>query len=240
MSRKRQPRTMIVLPDKAALEDLAKALKLEAKQAAALDEAICTAEWEVRTYLETAFARDERQHLVRSLKNISRHLGKLISVMEEVGADIDLLLPQGSQDAIEAAMSPTVREKLLGPALGVSDALAGHRWKSLALSHPGTLLKSFLQTVQMPVTAWIELDQLNKGGRPADLARWHLVRCLAETCPAILGREAPISMTGPFVELCAAVFTRCGLDDTGVEKLVPQVISSLRKRNNDIASVEAS
>jgi hypothetical protein len=71
---------------------------------------------------------------------------------------------------------------------------------------------------------WVELDKLNKGGRKADLARLYLVLRLAGAAPNIIGRKASASQTGPFVRLCAAVLTACGLDETGVEELIARII----------------
>jgi hypothetical protein len=233
MRRPRHPPS-ITLPSKAALKDLARDQKLEPGQVVALEEAICTAEWDLRTYLASALAKDERQRLVKSLKKTSQQLARLITVMQETCDDLDRVLPKASQDAIDDAFTPAAKRRLLGAALGISGPLAAHRWETLALKHPGALLMRYLETVQMPLATWLELDQRNRGGRPADLARWHLVRRLAEASEEILGRRPATSSTGPFVELCVAVFIACGMDEAGVEKLVPKVVRSLRDRSQDV------
>jgi hypothetical protein len=99
----------------------------------------------------------------------------------------------------------------------------------LGLKYGHVILTSFIDRLHRPLAEWIELNRQNKGGRKPNAVRIHLIYCLAEAAPDIVGKAAGVSSTGKFVDLCTAVLVACGLPESGIAKAVPGVVSKLRR-----------
>jgi hypothetical protein len=100
--------------------------------------------------------------------------------------------------------------------------------EALGLKHGHLILTYLIERIHAPLERWIELDRLNKGGRKPDAVRRHLIYRLAQAAPGILGKPAPIAITGRFVDLCSAVLVGCGLPEGGIAKAIPGVVKKLR------------
>jgi hypothetical protein len=98
----------------------------------------------------------------------------------------------------------------------------------LGIKHGHAILKHFIESINAPLKKWVEEDKLNKGGRPADVARIYLIRTLAQEAPNIIGRRATISTTGKFADLCSLVLPACGVSAKGIEKAIPPIVRKLR------------
>ncbi len=100
--------------------------------------------------------------------------------------------------------------------------------EALGLKHGHLILTYLVERIHKPLERWIEMDRLNKGGRKPDAVRRHLIYRLTQAAPGILGKAAPVSTMGKFVDLCTAVLVACGLLESGIAKAVPQVVRKLR------------
>jgi hypothetical protein len=89
-------------------------------------------------------------------------------------------------------------------------------------------LKHFFESIYAPLKQWVELDKLNEGGRPPDMARRYLIWRLADAAPDIIGKPAAVSTSGAFVELCSQVLPACGLSAKGVAKAVLRIVRKRR------------
>ena len=112
--------------------------------------------------------------------------------------------------------------------------------EALGLKHGHLLLAHFVDQVYAPLKKWVELDRLNKGGRPPQIARRIFIRELARAAPNIVGRKATIATTGRFVNLCSAVLLACGLPAEGVEKAIPGIVKQVRSEKPKRAKVKRS
>jgi hypothetical protein len=94
----------------------------------------------------------------------------------------------------------------------------------------------YIKTINHPIKSWLELDRLNRGGRPPkSVARGYLLVRLVEAAPAIIGGRATATARGRFVRLCAAVCIASGLDDRGIEQAVERTIELVNsKRRTDL------
>jgi hypothetical protein len=96
------------------------------------------------------------------------------------------------------------------------------------LEHGHVLLTHFIERIHQPLARWLEIKNLDKGGRPADFVRNYLIYQLAEAAPEVIGKAATVATTGKFVELSTSVFQACGLPASGIEKAIPPVVRRLR------------
>ena len=51
---------------------------------------------------------------------------------------------------------------------------------------------------------------------------------LAKAAPEIIGKPAPVAVTGTFADLCTSVALACGLPEKGIAKAIPAVVRELR------------
>jgi len=103
--------------------------------------------------------------------------------------------------------------------------------QTLGIKHGHTILNHYINSLWEPLKKWVELNKLNKGGRPPKLARNYLIDQLAERAPELIGEPAAVSTTGEFVEFCAKVLSACRLSTQGVEKAVASVVGQKCARN---------
>jgi hypothetical protein len=103
--------------------------------------------------------------------------------------------------------------------------------RALGLKNGHTILKHFFESIYAPLKHWVELDRLNKGGRPSNIARRYLIWRLADAAPNIIGKSAPVSTSGKFVALCSQVLPACGLSAKGIEKAVASIVGQKRARH---------
>jgi hypothetical protein len=100
---------------------------------------------------------------------------------------------------------------------------------ALAYRHGGEILKNFIDVIYTELNSWVEMDKKNKGGRPANNFRRHIIQRLAQRSSLIVGKRATTTAKGRFVELCIAVLPACGFRSKGIEKAIEAVLG---KRNS--------
>jgi hypothetical protein len=112
------------------------------------------------------------------------------------------------------------------------------RRKSLGLKIGDLLLTHYIRNINQSIKKFIELDRLNRGGRPPkSVARDLLLFRLAEASPVIISRRPTATAKGPFVRLCADVFLACGLSTSGIERAVEKVLNERKKRRSSYLSI---
>jgi hypothetical protein len=97
------------------------------------------------------------------------------------------------------------------------------------LTHTAPLLLHVINLLLAPLQKFLELDKLNKGGSPPNATRRFLVERLAAAAPIIIGRRAPVSVTGAFVSLCEQVLPACGLPASGIDKAIPAIARKINR-----------
>ena len=201
---------------------------------------------------KTFEATQPRKELVRRLKRIAKFVDDLEFELhrwrntindflpEDTRAEIGLLM---SYSGMEAALNTEIRRYDLKSEVEdlaaedpdfrmaqIEERLAPHR-EARGLKHGGEFFTHYIERINQPIRRWIELDRLNRGGRPLkNLARDLLLFRLAEAAPAIIGRRATATADGRFVRLCEAVVVACGLEDRGIERAVEKAIKELSKQ----------
>lgn len=101
------------------------------------------------------------------------------------------------------------------------------------LTHALALFLHVIDVVHKPLEEWMELNRRNKGGSPTKAIRRFLIEKLAEAAPLIIGKPAPIAISGDFVSLCAQVLPVCGLSAEGVGKAVPAIVRRIRAKTGE-------
>jgi hypothetical protein len=99
------------------------------------------------------------------------------------------------------------------------------------LLHGDRLFLYSLRIVLEPLAGWFATKAANRGGRPANVERRHMINRLAEAAPFILGSDPPISVGGPFVALCERVLPLCGFAEDGIDKAVVSALGGLKSKS---------
>jgi hypothetical protein len=251
---RRRHKIAIKAPSAEAWEDIIRDHKLPPAQERTLKDVVDSALADISHYRQWLRDRPDRTALVRRLKNLTRVLGHL---RDECGRSVDLMQHFLPHDAL-AFIGESLTFSAMSEALE-RDVFPGHldlkiermrasderitlasleqatrpMREALGLKHGNLLLRHFIEGLHAPLAKWIELDQLNKGGRPSNAVRDFLMYRLAEAAPEIVGKPAAVSSTGPFVDLCSDVLVACGLSETGIGKAVPRMVSKLRRDQSD-------
>jgi hypothetical protein len=243
-------------PSDGALRAIADEFKLGPGAGVILEQTVLDALSVLAVYRDTPNAQPARSLRIKRLKNLDRYLRQLRSELGRAKNDLGVILPFETRALLGESFTFSALQQFLGSAVRTTNTdmmiatlFRGPRKKSakpptigdleehgrgarqaLGLTHAGELLINYLAAIHAPIIRWLELERLGRGGRPAQLERQYLVLRLAETCPQILGRPAPVAVTGKFVNLCIEVFRACGLASDGVEKLVPKIVKALREK----------
>jgi hypothetical protein len=184
------------------------------------------------------------------IKRIEMRLRALIDEIDRSKADMAIILVDEARAGIGAAMSfAAIREAVGGEVvpdyLKAQLSAAGGDQKitsplemdaqtrsvreMLGRKYGPVILRNFLGDIHRPLAGWLQLERVKKRSvNDAQWVRWCLVYYLAKAAPGIIGKEAGISETGPFVELCAAVLRAMELPDTGVGKVAVDMVRQLR------------
>jgi hypothetical protein len=239
-----RPKTEVCLrlPNDAELDELARSLKLSRSQVHNLRVTIERTYKPLGDYLKFHEARPQ---LVRRLKLVETAFNRLDLELQRQAHHLADLLPHSLLSYIGSAVSMSEINSIMGSDMTPTyvdtqiarkakgkivstlemDAISVGAREAIAMKHGDVILPELIARLHKPLLDWVELDRQNKGGRPEILARTYLILTLAENAPSILGKEARKSETGPFARLCAAVLPLCGIDPTGIEKVIPRILT---------------
>ena len=193
--------------------------KLNARQAAALKRTIMSI---------LGFKRD--------IQNLEKQLGRYSASsksFERIEKYLGLLRLEVSKNTerIDYFLASDIRESL------------GHLVARSSLSQSeramGRLYLDIIDALYLPIKQRVDLNKLNKGGRPSIWTRDLVLEMLARNSEAIIGRRATATSRGDFVRLCDSVLRALGLSAEGVEKAVEEKLRSLRRRKVEASSLGA-
>jgi hypothetical protein len=246
-----QESVFLRLPDAAAWAALAKKHELSTEQARELQETLEQAVRELEHHMGQKINIAGRAALVARLKRVERLLRALAKELRTKPSELNLILPPETLEYIGRCFTFTQAGDALGKDMfpsSVDVTLEAARLKkrrlkirdvedmslvarqSLGLRHGGDLLEHFVYAVHEPIGDWLEANSTAKAGRSPEMVRQHLVYWLVLMAPEIIGKPAPVSVTGRFVNLCSDVFVACGLSASGLTKLIPRMVVKHRKR----------
>jgi hypothetical protein len=193
--------------------------------------------------------KEQRSVLVQRLKLMEQAFGRLQFEMNRSAHLMSDFLPFDTLEFVGESLTFTAMAQVLGQRVfprnfgtvldrmkqqnepitiaALEEHLSAQR-RSLGLNQGHVLLKHFIDSVGAPLRNWVEIDKLNKGGRPANAARQYMIWRLADVAPQLIGRRAPISRTGAFVDLCEQVLIACGFPEESVGKAVEAVVRKRR------------
>jgi hypothetical protein len=238
----------IKAPSSEDWENIVRDLKLTPVQERTLKNVLDRALDDISRYHQKLKDQANRELLVRRLKKFTKVLGNL---RDECGRSVDVMqhfLPNDTLAYIGESLTFSAMSEALGRdvfprhfdlkidrmrASGERIMLASLEQdtrplrEALGLKHGNLVLKRFIDRMHTPLAEWIELNRENKGGRKSNAERGFLIYRLAEAAPEIVNKDATISSTGKFVDLCTAVLVACGLPETGIAKAVPGVVRKL-------------
>ena len=254
MSKEKASYQLVKRPREQSLRTIASDLKLDAAAAAKLEDVVLDTLGVLTAYRSQPNAEPNRSLRIRRLRNIDKYFGLLRGELARAKDELDVLLPFATRAALGESFTYSSLQRLIGSEVKTTntDLMLAVRFEeakepgtipptvldleehsrgarqAAGLRHGGDLLRKHLAELHAPITQWLKLDRLDKGGRTVQLERQYLAYRLAEACPEILGRAAPVAVTGTFVDLCERVFEACGLSKKGVLQLVPRVVRQLR------------
>jgi hypothetical protein len=242
------------IPTAAEFQELAHDFRLSPRQARFLEMVVKETLADIRS-LQHALARlpsrDERGEEVRDRTEFEALVGGLVAFLEARPGFLEKILPNkaleelgesssfvGISRALELDASPKdgdlLKDYLEGDVpfnIASAEAFYATDREDYALRHGTRLLLYYLGLAREPNERWLAAKAANRGGRPAGFERRDLIATLIEAAPDILGREAPMSVGGQFMELCERVLTLCGFDEKGIDKAVLAVLGEARSRS---------
>jgi hypothetical protein len=239
----------IKAPSDEAWEEIVRDHKLTPAQAGTLKWVINQALADIKRYREKLQSDPDRAELVSGITSLAKALAQL---REECSRNMELMqhfLPYDAlvligQSLTFSAMSEALGQNVFPPyhllrtrddhvtIASIEEDTRPIR-QALGLKHGNVLLRHLIERLHAPLARWLELDRQNEGGRPAELGRRYLIYRLAESAPDIIGKPAPVSKTGTFVDLCTAVLVACGVSETGISSVIPDVVTKLRGDQSD-------
>ncbi len=234
----------LTLPDEATLRELGRRLTLSTGQLHCLRLTLQHVHADLTAH-QADKVHSERAETVRRLKLVEKDLARLVDTCTRHAAYLDsfphdflaaaggMLTFAAMNDALGRNLTPRRANFIMQERIAAGDISSIDEIETLTLQHReltgvkhgAEILPAIIKRLHAPLKTWVDLDKLNKGGRKRNLARHYLVMRLAQAAPEIIGSKAGRSQTGPFVRLCEAVLLPCGIEPTGVEKLVPRIVA---------------
>jgi CRISPR/Cas system-associated endoribonuclease Cas2 len=242
------------LPDPDDFDEIVSESGLNDEQANELSLTIRHIAEDLETFEKQFEGRKPRAELVPRLKRLAKILGELEDEIRRASSTMSDFLPFDtleeigllmSYSALEAALDCKLISRKLRPEieriLEEGDELRiaeiesrfDYERRTLGLEKGPRLLAYLIRRINRPIKTWVELDRLNRGGRPSNMVRDYVLIRLAQACRRILGKRPTATASGSFVRLCVGVFNACGLDDEGIEKAVDRILTRL-SRNDDV------
>lgn len=243
---------VLTLPDEATLKELARQLKLSKSQLHHLRLTLQHVHADLAAY-QSDKVHANRAEIVRRLKLVEKDLARLASTFSRHAAYLGsfpqdflagaagMLTFAAMNDALGDNLTPRQANTIVQQRMAAGDLFSVDEVETITLQyremmglkHGAELVPAIIARLHAPLKTWVELNRLNRGGRKTNLARLYLVTCLAKSAPEIIGRKAGQSQTGPFVRLCEAVLSACGIDAKGVEKVIERMIQPTPKKAKD-------
>lgn len=113
--------------------------------------------------------------------------------------------------------------------------------KALGLKHGHKILPHVIKMLHAPLKNWLELDRLNRGGRPRHAIRQFMIERIAHVAPEVVGVEITTNTTNPAFELCNSVLSDCGIPEAGLDKSIAETFRKIIKsRSANISSSKQS
>ena len=242
------------VPTNAEFLELATDFHLSPRQAWFLEMGVKETLADIRSYqivLARMPSRDERHAEVKDRIKFEALMGNLVSFLESRPGFLEKILPNETLEELGESSSFTgisralrrnvlpkegdlLKNYLQGDVpfnIASAEAFYARDREDYALRHVTRLLLYYLGLAREPNGRWLAAKAANRGGRPAGFERRELIATLIEAAPDILGREAPMSVGGQFMELCERVLTLCGFDEKGIDKAVLAVLGDARSRS---------
>ena len=235
-------------PSAEALEQMIRDFKLGPREATALKEAIEKAVTHIQAHQEKHLSPDERKALIVRMRNLEKVLGKLLYEIDRshhlmVGyLPSDFLMKLGTRSST-AFVKEVLGDKSISPRLDLNIQLEIQEEKSINLakveefSRPlleaiglksgPDLFRAYIRDLHQSLQLWRITNGKQSSGRPSHSYRKYLILMLAVKAPEIIGKPAPKSPNGVFVDLCVRLLPECGLPAKGVAKSIPGVIGML-------------
>ena len=231
------------LPSPEDWNSLVLELGLNARQAHELDIVLRHAEADLAAVAEAAATPAEKRELVAALEALSKALGDVERVIQSRLPELSDALPIDTTSAIGDMLTAREIESVLGvgrvrldlttllwssvTTLGeisaddVDGATASQR-QALGITAGPELLGHFIRRLHLPLQEWLDDHRANRGGRPSNYVRDHLIHVLAKNAHRICDTQP--SSNGPFIRLCDAVFRSLGLSTVGLRDAVERAL----------------
>ena len=101
--------------------------------------------------------------------------------------------------------------------------------KAIGLKNGHKILPHVIRMLHAPLKNWIELDRLNRGGRPRHAIRQFMIERIAHVASEIVGAEITTNTTNPAFALCNSVLSHCGIPETGLDKSIAETFRNIIK-----------
>jgi hypothetical protein len=230
-------------------ENIARDFKLTSEQKNTLAIVVCEALDDIIRYHKKLQSQPSRALLVYRLKEFEKAIRRLQYECRHSAELMQHFLPADTLVYIGQALTFSAMSEALGRSefpkivdvkidrmrtkgeritLASIEDLARPKREALGLKYGHLILTHFIERIRAPFPGYVELARQNKGGRPAEAARRHLIYRLAEAAPEIIGKPATVAITGKFADLCTSVLQACGLPEAGIAKAIPPVVRKLR------------
>jgi hypothetical protein len=99
--------------------------------------------------------------------------------------------------------------------------------EAIGLKSGPDLFQTYIRDLHESLRLWRIANGKQSSGRPSLFYRQYLILMLAARAPDIIGKPAPKSPNGSFVDLCIRILPECGLSAKGAAKSIPGVIGML-------------
>jgi hypothetical protein len=181
-------------------------------------------------------ARETRAHLIARLKTLARHTHALDYEVRRAKADLETALPWSVRYAVTRLIRRSAMEAAAGGALPVwmagqdVDSLSEINEEALAITCGVAFLAHIVAAIDEPLQEWIEINGLNRGGKPANEERLRLLVRLARFFEQVRGRRPTGTTRGDFKKFCSSVFQFLDLDETGLEEAIDEIVAAYNKR----------
>lgn len=247
--KKRSPNQNVHRPSEEALKQIIHDFKLGPRGASALKEAIEKAVSHIQAHQRQHLSPDERKALIVRMRNLEQVLGNLLYEIDRSHHMMldylpsDFLMKLGARSST-AFVKEVLGDKSISPRLDLDIQLEAQEGKSvnlakveelarplleaIGLKSGPALFRAYIRDLHESLRVWRIANGKQSSGRPNLSYRKYVILNLAVRAPEIIGKPAPKSPTGVFVDLCVRVLPECGLTARGVDKSIPGVIGMLR------------
>jgi hypothetical protein len=212
------------LPTPKQIARIRRELKLGATQANELELTLRHAHADLQGYYRTRIGRGLRKVRMDRLKAVDQAIGKLSSLLEK---DLELInedLPFDARVAIGWCMSSQLIEAVTGERVWVRGRRVPHKEEAVGLRHGARLLAAQLRLIRDSFLNVLAEKSSDAGGPEANHVQVTLIRALAASAPAIIGRRATGTANGKFEKLVGAVFETLDIETNDLRKAIERTL----------------